>query len=857
MTQYGWRGWLLALATILPGWAQHPPKIYSHLMNPREHPDDTRRHVRPPDWNSFGNRTQFIALRGFEVKDDALVNYAAEIEKYTRTYELGNVIWPAYPILFARNLGDLADEINRRKLFLFDIWGYVPGSGPGGYWQQFKPPAGVLPMLEAKLGGRWLGMDVGEQDGRYVGGYAKFLSPRDAPRREQYLNFQHYFEHMTDELGSRTAALVSLNFGHYFLKEGLYTMLGAEAAQALPNSQVYYAFIRGAGKQYGVPWFGNASVFNRWGFKNYGTPGTAEGSPYGPTKGTSLNLMKRLLYSHILYNSMAVGFESGWIEKDQLTPIGKIQQAANRWVRANGQPGVMQTPVALLLDFYAGWTFPRHLYSQETYRVWGNLPYERGDHLTDGVLDMLYPGYQNSSYFHDESGFQTATPYGDAADVLLSDAPGWLLKRYPVLVVAGDVQVDEELHDKLREYARGGGRLILPEEVARRARLGVPVTTLPPGFGLATCSTAPVRSENDKPLPNPCPLAAGTRALLDQAFRSQILFEAGEGLSVIVCRRAPREYTVGIANNSLRPRAFALRSRIGAIESVRELPLDASEKSAVGYLPEGFEKTEVGASGARTMAGGDVRIFHVKLRAEQVEEIPHVAPPARPRDRILFLRGARSIQEEVLSRPTFFQHYDGVVVDWKYTRDRTAGTLAREARWIGLQGLRVMVDLSSGINLYPDLRLVDNAHEEYAASMAAIRDLLGKMEALGARDLILALHRYPENNMTREQAWTSWETSLREIAAQARARHIMLHLRLAPGRPPENVAAALKLLERVGAENLRLAASESAIPRDRLGLWLLSDHQSAAAPAAGAPVVFDAVYRDRDDEYRHRRKLPD
>jgi hypothetical protein len=28
-------------------------------------------------------------------------------------------------------------------------------------------------------------------------------------------------------------------------------------------------------------------------------------------------------------------------------------------------------------------------------------------------------------------------------------------------------------------------------------------------------------------------------------------------------------------------------------------------------------------------------------------------------------------------------------------------------------------------------------------------------------------------------------------------------------------------------------------------------------PAAGIPVVFDAVYRDRDDEYRHRRKQPD
>ena len=45
--------------------------------------------------------------------------------------------------------------------------------------------------------------------------------------------------------------------------------------------------------------------------------------------------------------------------------------------------------------------------------------------LTDGVLDMLYPGYQDSSYFRDERGFLTATPYGDSADCLLSDAPPW------------------------------------------------------------------------------------------------------------------------------------------------------------------------------------------------------------------------------------------------------------------------------------------------------------------------------------------------------------------------------------------------------------------------------------------------
>ncbi len=74
---------------------------------------------------------------------------------------------------------------------------------------------------------------------------------------------------------------------------------------------------------------------------------------------------------------------------------------------------------------------------------------------------MLYPGYQDSSYFHDESGFLTPTPYGDAADCLLSDAPGWLLARYPLLVVAGELEGGAEIRDKFEAYMKGGGHLLI------------------------------------------------------------------------------------------------------------------------------------------------------------------------------------------------------------------------------------------------------------------------------------------------------------------------------------------------------------------------------------------------------------
>jgi hypothetical protein len=428
-------------------------RMYHHPMNPRQHPDDSRRWVKPPDAGVFGNKIQFMALRSLE--DD----YMKSLDLYTIKYGLGDIIWPSYPLLYRKDITEISRELKKRNLYLFDLWGYVPGSGPGGYWQAFTVPQKSLDVFERELGDRWLGMDNGEQDGRYVGGFASQMVPLGASREKQYLNFQNHFQGLTDRLGNKMATLVSLNFGHYFLKEGVYTLIGAETAQGLPNGQVYYSFIRGAGKQYGVPWFGNASVWNRFGWKNYAGITTDGG---GDIEGTSLSLLKRLIYSHLMYDCVAVGFESSFLDnKEALSPIGKIQQSAVKWVKEHGDPGSLYTPVAVMVDFFSGWSFPRHLYSGNIYRVWGNLPYEEGDYLTDGILDLFYPGYQDASYFHDETGFIAPTPYGDAADCLLSDSPLWLLKQYPVLVIGDQLQGGHEIKDKLEKYVESGGHLVI------------------------------------------------------------------------------------------------------------------------------------------------------------------------------------------------------------------------------------------------------------------------------------------------------------------------------------------------------------------------------------------------------------
>ncbi|MGM0879924.1 MAG: hypothetical protein ACQEXQ_02655 [Bacillota bacterium] len=833
-------------------------KVYSHLLNPKEYLHYERHPVQPPSWETFDNRTQFVALRGFRMKEGMIVDYQKTLDKYINTNGLCDVIWPSYPFLFAENVKEVVDELRKRDIFLFDIWGYVPGSGEGGYWKQFKPDKDVLELFEEELGERWLGMDVGEQDGRYVLAYVSQMIRPSASRAEQYLNFRRHIQKICDQLGNKMVTLLAITLGHYELKEGGYTLIGAETAQMHPNGQVFYAYLRGAGKQYGVPWFGNASVYNRWGYKTYGmrdiTANEEAYDDHGPTKGASLSLLKRLLYSHILYNCVLVGFESGWFESEmlydehgigkqaegeRLSPIGVIQQSARKWLDGHGQPGVMLTQVAVMNDFYSGWTFPN--YNHQLYRVWGNRPYEAHDYLTDQILDMFYPGYQNSSFIHDETGFISPTPYGDTVDCLLSDAEQRLIDRYPVLVVAGGLSQDAEVFDKLEQYTQQGGHLVLFAESlekfphgfagvsARTVKSSYEVGTtvqvfgeditedyafelyslhLPGGANIiskcgdmpAVCRFAygkgtvtlfaspdgitreavvesPIRCVIDHPLPRPYPLLKHVRVVLDQIFKSQVLFEVGEDLSLIVCRKGKGQYTLGVCNNTWEERPFKIVSHIGEIQIVRELAIDQLDKECEGYVPEGYEKKDTGASNDVKIAGGDVRIFAVEVEEEGVEEIPHILPVVTQKNCAMTLGDTYSIEKEILTRPTFFDHFDSIVVDWHYLHRSEGHWLASEGQWISRQGLKIIVDLSSGINLYPDVRLVNNDDEEYGKSMAVIEDVIAKMPLIGAKDLILCLHRAPENNFTMKNTLESFIATLRRLCETAEKDGITLYLR--------------------------------------------------------------------------------
>ena len=144
------------------------------------------------------------------------------------------------------------------------------------------------------------------------------------------------------------------------------------------------------------------------------------------------------MYTQVMYGAKIFGFETLGSPCPMPTPCGPITeiQRAGMAFAEGTELGTHITNVAVLADFMTGFQPPRNLYTQAAYRVWGIIPFASGDFWLSNLLDLVYPGYIDASYYHDERGFSTPTPYTDTADVLLSDCASDLLARYPIILLA-------------------------------------------------------------------------------------------------------------------------------------------------------------------------------------------------------------------------------------------------------------------------------------------------------------------------------------------------------------------------------------------------------------------------------------
>lgn len=842
-------------------------RVYIYHLDPKENPDYDRYQVVHPSLEVFEPIPQFATLRSLSLNKSHLVNYTELIEKYCLdpNTTLGKIIWPVNPnFMFADNYKDFIDYIKDKGLYITSVHGFSPVS------KGYRPPNEVLKYLDETLGAKWFGMANGEQDGHYFGTFIREEIPLSNEPLDQFLNFRNYFDEMEKILGPKLTTLLSSTYPHQQLKSGLYTLAGAETSQHGPNAQLRYSFIRGAGKQYGVIWFGNVSIYNRFGHKAYSKKNRAHkklknyfscGSntpakvlsfdsiqdSSGPTCGTSLNLMKRLMYAQMMYNSGYVSFEGGWFyeneDDNQLSPIGKMQHNAYKWVSEEKVPlGKHLATVAMYLDYYNGWASPRQN-RQIIYRTWMNLPYTPADYLTDGLLRVVYPSYQDSSYFHDETGISSPTPYGDIMDIILTDAPPWVLKVYDTIIVSSQLRGGVEIARNLLDYVQSGGHLVItagnlatlpkghfditvtdeckavqagqkvyllsqknpileqhnmtvcklkyqqgttvrvlawlkdstPLAIQTTDKSGGSLLVFATNYAISSTPTAKPVSEIDEPLTTPYPLLDHTSAILQISLSSASIVQSTSNLSIITNYIDTNKLLVLVSNPLLEQQPLHFVTQNGNITSVKEILLDQSEKGEIGYVPDGYENANLGKNTATTIAGGETRLFQLTTNSKMIK-IDKPVPKPRPIGIALHIRHITlSLRREIYSRPTFFQHYDSIVIDYSYLITKDEIFLEKERKWLYTQNVNVYVDATSSINLFPTLRLTSDAPDLYNESIDSIMLLLVKMTKLGSNDLILSLHVFP-GDQSKQSTFDQFNKTLHYLNKHAKLLNITLHI---------------------------------------------------------------------------------
>ncbi len=824
-------------------------KVYANYVEPERYPDFKKRKFEVVTHSALQNKVQFSSARFFHVDTDMnkFLNIENDIQLYTKNYKIGNCFWINWKAITVANIHELIDRIADKDLYLYGFWGFVPGAKAdkqNQQWGEFVIDGELNDYINKKLGNHFFGYELGEHDGRYMGSYAgrKSNTYSGEGRLDQYKNFHRFFSKIGDSLHNKITVLSTLTFMHYHARECNVSFLGCESAQALLNTQMWYAFVRGASKQYGILCFGNVSVWNRWGYKTYESCGgydvqTAK-LKWGVGCGTSLSLMRRIIYSHYMYNCDLIGIEQSQFTDDntenhienkkssntnieiygKLSPIGILQQQVNFFTEENGKPGVMYTPFAILMDSFAGWMPPRSIYSTEIYKVWGNLPYNKGDHQTHVLFEMFFPQYENSGFYHNETGYLTATPYGEICDVLLSDVDINVISRYQTMIVVNGTQLNHELYCKLKRFVSMGGRVILFADTVKKYRsenerfdeaylsffglealgkniklenaeaeydgnkysvssLEVAECTVSDGVVKAECNGMPLIVENsfnmgcvttvlaldcleqvdDEPLAvneidtnisSPYDFSLFFKTYLADEFNKLVIVRpTNKRLQYIVNVKGENSLRVMVCNNTHIKQNYGFEAGNGTvIKSITRITGDNVVKDAQGYYPEDFECnfTATSGEGEYSLEISDIDIFDIELSSSLslAEEIN----PKEPENRVYIRKiGAfSSIEDFVLATPTVKQSFSGVMVEADYFENLDVNFIEKEAAFLKRVGVKIVVDLSPMLNIYPDLSFQGNFHERREESYARLDDILDKIFCYDCEAIIVSSMPMPE-----------------------------------------------------------------------------------------------------------------
>jgi hypothetical protein len=754
------------------------PPVRDHYVDVKAYPDYSRRPWPMPSWETFGSQVQLVGDRYVTLK------------KTLPGGTTGTVFRPNYDLVRGGTdeaFDDLLAHIKAAnpKLFVWNVGGYVWTHNPGG-----SVKYNFIEKLQSVLGEQFLGCDIGEQDGHYANGYKGITRLTEDPF-EEYLKLHFIQQRIAEDHADKGSLLTVMYNWHDMLRDGAVVSAAAECQNrgGVTGTQIQYAFLRGASRQYGVTLSGDLAVFTSW-------------NKYW----TSLALRRRVLYSQYQWNTTILSCEDAYGPSPILADFNLWLQG---FLKVHPRPGPVQCPVALLTDPFQGWIPSQTHLGQFKKHV--QMAYTPGDFLTHLLLNTVYPNYYDNGVWKDESRAIVPTPYGDITEVITSDCPSPVLNGYGVVIAASDLPTGGvELRDRLDAYAEAGGRIVITAANARRlwpewkisdgtksfsagtqvssankgesmteplafdvwrtdpslipgsvvvmaAADGTPlVLDIPRGKGKFILLASPY-GLNRKPVPvvdrpyplwrqdldsapeqvQPYALLEHVRKVVDEALRSQQLFSIGNSqLAHIVNRMGPDAYLVGIYNSQQTRQSFLIESKIGGIIAKEEIPLDTLAQK-YPFLPEGYPG-DGKSSGPADIAAGDVRFFKVTINpsSSPVKVVAHPVLKAPSKNRFVRMSTLPDLERSLLQWPTFFQHLNGVMLDWTQFRDIDPDALRYDgSRWLNRQRLGVVVDFRTAQR--DGLLLLNPSATQQAITW--LKSITDKMDILdGARRLLFS-----------------------------------------------------------------------------------------------------------------------
>ena len=289
--------------------------------------------------------------------------------------------------------------------------------------------------------------------------------PKPLTRRECYDQLRDYFLWHRQAKGGRLISVTGHSHYEAYAAEWGASVVGLEVGENIGFTQSKFAFARGAARQWNLPWtvqvspwFGNA-VTTRGELDTRGP--TAQGLDAGHSLSLYLRLWRHAWFAGTAmvtpensFNSFFVAEKAPW----KLTSHGEMAARTFQFMRSHDR-GTPYTPLLVLLDHLAGYNGYQGL-------TWGILQRTPADQEVSDLLEVQLfhspkrlpvPGNPNNP----EAGYLHPTRFGELCDVALSTATGAHMSRYPVILLAGEMEFSPRFLHELTVALEHGSRLLI------------------------------------------------------------------------------------------------------------------------------------------------------------------------------------------------------------------------------------------------------------------------------------------------------------------------------------------------------------------------------------------------------------